>query len=206
MVAWVLVASHWRLLMLASAAALMAPSAPAAGSLSTKPIAPQFNRLNPISGLANLFSKQQMANVAKMVLMTAILAWVAWKFIGNSIEAVAMLVLQPSPLAMGQLADWLTSGMSLLLLVVFLAALVDVPMQAFFFKDRLKMSHEEVKQRTQGIRRRPAHQGPHPPEAARDCRPRQRGRRSQGRLGGHEPHPLRGGAQVRRQDHERAPA
>jgi len=30
--------------------------------------------------------------------------------------------------------------------VVFLAAIADVPLQAFFFKSRLKMSHEEVKQ------------------------------------------------------------
>ena len=132
--------------LLTSAAALLSAIGAGGWILSTKPIAPQFNRLNPISGLANLFSKQQMANVAKMVLMSAILTWVAWKFIGNSIEAVAMLVLQPSPLALRQVADWLTSGMSLLLLVVFLAALVDVPLQAFFFKDRLKMSHEEVKQ------------------------------------------------------------
>ncbi|MBX9834045.1 MAG: EscU/YscU/HrcU family type III secretion system export apparatus switch protein, partial [Burkholderiaceae bacterium] len=113
---------------------------------SAKPITPQFNRLNPISGLTNLFSKQQMANVAKMVLMTAILTFVAWKYLGNSIEQVAMLVLQPSPLAIRHVADWLTSGMSQLLLVVFLAALIDVPLQAYFFKARLKMSHEEIKQ------------------------------------------------------------
>lgn len=113
---------------------------------SAKPITPQFSRLNPISGLANLFSKQQMANVAKMVLLTAILTYVAWKFLGNSMQEVAMLVLQPSPMAIRHVADWLTSGMSLLLLVVFLAALVDVPLQAYFFKSRLKMSHEEVKQ------------------------------------------------------------
>lgn len=113
---------------------------------SAKPITPQFNRLNPISGFTNLFSKQQMANVAKMVLMSAILTFVAWKYLGNSIEQVAMLVLQPSPLAIRQVGDWLTSGMSLLLLVVFLAALIDVPLQAYFFKARLKMSHEEVKQ------------------------------------------------------------
>jgi flagellar biosynthetic protein FlhB len=43
-------------------------------------------------------------------------------------------------------AQWLTSGTSLLLLVVFLAAVIDVPLQAYFFKSRLKMSHEEVKQ------------------------------------------------------------
>lgn len=132
--------------LLTSAAALLSAIGAGGWIFSTKPIAPQFDRLNPLSGLANLFAKQQMANVAKMVLMSAILTWVAWKFIGNSIEAVAMLVLQPSPLALRQVADWLTSGMSLLLLVVFLAALVDVPLQAFFFKDRLKMSHEEVKQ------------------------------------------------------------
>ena len=113
---------------------------------SWKPISPQFSRLNPLSGVANLFSKQQMTNVAKMTLLTVILSYVAWKYMGNSIESVAMLVLQPSPLAIRHVADWLTSGMSLLLLVVFMAALIDVPLQAYLFKDRLKMSHEEVKQ------------------------------------------------------------
>ena len=128
------------------AAALISAIGAGGWIFSFKPITPQFNRLNPVSGLTNLFSKQQMANVAKMVLMTGVLSYVAWNFMGNSIESVAMLVLQPSPLAIRQVADWLVSGMSLLLLVVFLAALIDVPLQAYFFKSRLKMSHEEVKQ------------------------------------------------------------
>ena len=113
---------------------------------SFKPITPQFKRLNPLSGAANLLSKQQLTNVAKMVLMTAILAAVAWSYMNKSIDQVAMLVLQPSPLAIAHVGQWMTSGMTLLLLVVFLAAMVDVPLQAYFFKTRLKMSHEEVKQ------------------------------------------------------------
>ena len=113
---------------------------------STKPITPQFNRLNPITGFTNLLAKQQLANVAKMVLMTSTLAFVAWKYMGNSIESIAMLVLQPSTSAIRAMAEWLTTGVSMLLLVVFLAALIDIPLQAFFFKQRLKMSHEEVKQ------------------------------------------------------------
>lgn len=129
-----------------SGAALISAIGAGGWILSKKPITPQFNRLNPISGLVNMLSKQQMTNVAKMVLMSAILTFVAWKFLSNSLETVAKLVLQPSPLAIRQIADWLTSGMSLLLLVVFLAALVDVPLQAYFFKARLKMSHEEIKQ------------------------------------------------------------
>jgi flagellar biosynthetic protein FlhB len=113
---------------------------------SFKPITPQFNRLNPLSGFANLFSKQQMANVAKMVLLSAIMAYVAWKYMRTGIEHIAMLVLQPSAVALREAGQWIASGMGLLLLVVFLFAVVDVPLQAFFFKSRLKMSHEEVKQ------------------------------------------------------------
>jgi len=111
-----------------------------------KPITPQFNRRNPLTGFTNLFSKQQLANVSKMVLMTGILSFVAWNFMGQSIEKMAALVLQPSPMSLRHVGDWIVSGTSLLLLVVFLFAVVDVPLQAFFFKSRLKMSHEEVKQ------------------------------------------------------------
>ena len=131
---------------LTGAAALVSAIGAGGWIFSLKPITPQFNRLNPISGAANLFSKQQMANVAKMVLMTSILAAVAWKYLGGSIDQVAVLVLQPSPAALRHASSWLTTGIGLLLLVVFLAAMVDVPLQAFFFKDRLKMSHQEVKQ------------------------------------------------------------
>ena len=131
---------------LTAAAALLAAVLAGGWILRTKPIAPQFNRLNPLSGLANLFSKQQMVNVAKMVLLTGVLTGVAWKYLSGSIDEVAVLVLQPSSAALRHVADWLTQGLGLLLLVVFLAALVDVPLQALLFKNRLKMSHEEIKQ------------------------------------------------------------
>lgn len=132
--------------MMISAAALISAIGAGGWIFSVKPITPQFNRLNPISGTANLFSKQQMTNVLKMVLMTSVLSAVAWKYMSSSIDQVAMLVLQPSPAAIRHAVNWLTTGMGLLLLVVFLVAMVDVPLQAFFFKNGLKMSHEEVKQ------------------------------------------------------------
>ncbi|WP_287965095.1 EscU/YscU/HrcU family type III secretion system export apparatus switch protein [Diaphorobacter sp.] len=131
---------------LTGGAALLSAVGAGGWVFSFKPITPQFNRLNPLTGFTNLFSKQQLANVSKMVLMTGILSFVAWNFMGQSIEKMAALVLQPSPLSLRHVGDWIVSGSSLLLLVVFLFAVVDVPLQAFFFKSRLKMSHEEVKQ------------------------------------------------------------
>jgi flagellar biosynthetic protein FlhB len=113
---------------------------------SFKPITPQFNRLNPLTGFTNLFSKQQLTNVAKMLLLTTILSFVAWKYFSNGIGQVTQVVLQPSTLAIRIIADWFTTGMATLLLVVFVVAVIDVPLQAFLFKNRLKMTHQEVKQ------------------------------------------------------------
>lgn len=132
--------------MITSAAAIVSAIGAGGWIYSFKPITPQFNRLNPLTGFSNLFTKQQLANVAKMALLTVVLSWVAWKYMGNSVQEMAMLMHQPSPMALRHVGDWLTSGVGLLLLVVFLSAAIDVPVQSFFFKSRLKMSHEEVKQ------------------------------------------------------------
>lgn len=132
--------------LLTSMAVLLSAIGAGGWIFSLKPITPQFNRLNPLSGFANLFSKQQLTNVAKMVLMTSIMSFVAWRYMSGSIEKMTVLVLQPSPTSLAHAGQWIVSGMALLLLVVFVFAVIDVPLQAFFFKQRLKMSHQEVKQ------------------------------------------------------------
>ena len=113
---------------------------------SFKPVSPQFSRLNPLSGIKNLFSKQQLTTVVKMVLMTTVLGFVAWKYMSSRIAEIASVSAQPSPMALSMVGSWLTTGITLLLVVVLLVAVIDVPLQAFLFKSRLKMSHEEVKQ------------------------------------------------------------
>ena len=113
---------------------------------SAKAITPDPARLNPLSGFANLFSKQQMANIAKLVLLSLLVGTVAWVYLSNSIDTVIRLVMQPSPSALRALADWLTTGIAMLLLVVFAAAVVDVPLTKYFHGAKLRMSHQEVKQ------------------------------------------------------------
>jgi flagellar biosynthetic protein FlhB len=113
---------------------------------SFTPVAPKFSRLNPLSGVANLFSKQQMVTVVKMVFMTIVLSVVGWKYLSSGLEDIARVISQPSPMALAMVGEWLAGGVAVLLLVVFLVALIDVPLQAFLFKSRLKMSHQEVKQ------------------------------------------------------------
>ncbi len=113
---------------------------------SLKPLMPDFSRLNPLSGFANLFSKKKLFDTAKMVLMTAILFAVAALFLKSGMQEVAAMLMQPSPAAISHLTQWMTGGLGLMLLVILLAAMVDVPLQMFLHKDQMKMSHQEVKE------------------------------------------------------------
>jgi len=112
---------------------------------STTPLAPQWSRLHPLRGLSNLFSKQQLANVTKMLLLALALVWLAGGVFRTGLHQLPVLALQPASVSLRHAGDWLASGFGLLLLVLLFFALVDVPLQTFLFKARLKMSHEEVK-------------------------------------------------------------
>ena len=128
------------------AAVVVASVASGGWVTSLKPILPDFSRLNPLSGLGNLISKKKLLNVLKMSVMTVILMTIAASYLTNGMQDMSMLILQPSSSSIHRLTDWLTSGLGLLLLVLFMAALVDVPLQKFLHGEEMKMSHQEVKE------------------------------------------------------------
>jgi flagellar biosynthetic protein FlhB len=113
---------------------------------SLTPVMPDFSRLNPLSGFANLLSKKKLISTGKMLLITSILFTIATLFLRNGLVSTAALMLQPSSSAIAHLTQWITGGLSLMLLVLLLAAIVDVPLQKFLRMGELKMSHQEVKQ------------------------------------------------------------
>ncbi len=129
-----------------TAAAILAAVSSGGWVNSLKPLMPDFSRLDPLAGFGKLFAKKKLLSVLKMTVMTSILLAVAGLFLSSGFQTVSALVLQPSSMAIRHLTEWLTSGMGLLLLVVLMAALIDVPLQAFLHKDEMKMSHQEVKQ------------------------------------------------------------
>ncbi|MBK7004772.1 MAG: EscU/YscU/HrcU family type III secretion system export apparatus switch protein [Burkholderiales bacterium] len=129
-----------------STAAIAAAVASGGWVNSLKPLMPDFSRLNPLSGFGKLFTKKKLVSVTKMTLLTGILFSIAGMFLSSGLQSVAALSLQPSSAAIRHLTDWLISGMGLMLLVVLLAAMIDVPLQKFLHAEEMKMSHQEVKQ------------------------------------------------------------
>ena len=127
-------------------AAVIAAIASGGWVSSLTPVMPDFSRLNPLSGFANLVSKKKLITTAKMLLITSILFTVATVFLRNGLVPIASLMLQPSASAVAHLAQWITGGIGLMLLVLLIAAMVDVPLQKFLHLGEMKMSHQEVKQ------------------------------------------------------------
>ena len=113
---------------------------------SLKPLMPDLSRLDPLAGMGRLFTKDKVAEIAKMVMVVCVLGAVMVWYLISTTPAVASLMMQPSSAAISQLSGWLRDGMALLLLIVLLAAIVDVPLQRFLHRSRLKMSHQEFQQ------------------------------------------------------------
>jgi flagellar biosynthetic protein FlhB len=84
--------------------------------------------------------------VAKMAFIASMLVFVGFSYLSSGLDTLGSLVLQPTSRSISLLSDWLTRGMGLMLLVVLIVAMVDVPLQIFLHKSRMKMSHQEMKQ------------------------------------------------------------
>jgi flagellar biosynthetic protein FlhB len=113
---------------------------------SLKPLMPDFSRLNPLSGLGRMFTKEKLADLGKMLAIVTTLSVVGGLYLYTTSHTIVAMVMQPSRAAIVSMNEWLVTGMGLMLLIVLLVAAIDVPLQTFLHKSRLKMSHQEVKQ------------------------------------------------------------
>ena len=113
---------------------------------SVKPLMPDLNRLDPLAGMGRMFTKDKFTEVLKMTVIVTVLGVVTVWYMGSTLPSVVALMRQPSTLAIAFLGEWLRDGMGWLLLVVVVIAVVDVPLQRFLHRSRLRMSHQEFKQ------------------------------------------------------------
>jgi flagellar biosynthesis protein FlhB len=112
---------------------------------STKPLMPDFSKIGILSGFQRLFSRQQFFEVLKLTAITALLALVGGLFIQSHLADFGTLMLRPLEASIAQMGDWFKAGVGALLGVVALIAAIDVPLQHYLHRQRLKMSLQEVK-------------------------------------------------------------
>lgn len=111
-----------------------------------KPLAPKFSKLNPITGIPRLFSKQQLVDALKASVLALILGTIGAFYLRANIDTFGGVLTLALPAALSHAGQAIVGGMLLLLLALAGFAAVDVPLQKFMHAQRLKMSHQEMKQ------------------------------------------------------------
>ncbi|MBY0465735.1 MAG: EscU/YscU/HrcU family type III secretion system export apparatus switch protein [Burkholderiales bacterium] len=126
---------------------------------STKPLAPDLSKLDPLAGFGRIFSKDQFFEVMKLTALTAVISSIAWAYLSAHLDDFASLLLRPLDAGLAQMGAWLKTGIWLMLSVVLVMALVDVPLSKYLFAQRMRMSHEEVKQEHKEVEGNPQMKG-----------------------------------------------
>ena len=128
------------------AAALLAGLVAGGWNWTLKPLVPNFTKLDPLGGVGRLFSKHQLGETLKACVLALVLGGLGALYLrahaGTFAEALAM----PLPAALAHGASAIQGGLVLLVLALAGFALIDVPLQRKWLLDRLKMSHQELKE------------------------------------------------------------
>ena len=111
-----------------------------------KPITPKFDKFNPLTGLGRVFSKQQLGETLKACALALVLGTTGALWLRSHATEFAQTLALPLPAAIAQSAASLQAGLLLLVIALAAFALIDVPLQRKRLLDRLKMSHQEMKE------------------------------------------------------------
>lgn len=113
---------------------------------SLKPMKLKFDKLNPLAGVKRIASKQQLVDTAKASALALLLVAIGAFYLRAHLDEFSGALGLPLPAALSHVGSTLTTGLMLLVLLLFAFALFDVPWQRYRHKSRLKMSRQEQKQ------------------------------------------------------------
>lgn len=120
-----------------------------------KNVYPKLSKLNPITGLAKIVSAQNWVELLKSLAKIALLITVAWMLVSDAIPHLLALQRTSLPTAIGGAFAMLFDTLLSLLGVFVVFALIDVPIQKYFFLKKLRMTKQERKEEHRNQEGRP---------------------------------------------------
>jgi flagellar biosynthetic protein FlhB len=107
---------------------------------------PNLSRLDPITGLQRLLSLHSFVGLGKTMMLAMLLAVVGGVYIVGHMSQFASLASDSLPAALSQLFSLVLTAFALLTVTLAAMAAIDVPYQIISFRNRLKMTVQEVRQ------------------------------------------------------------
>ncbi len=128
---------------------------PGGWTFASKNFTPQFNRLNPISGLAKLVSAQNWTELLKSLFKVMVLGLIGWCLAVDTCQRLIAAQELDLASALSQSFNLIFNTALGLIGVFIVFALVDIPLQRFFFLKKMRMTKQERKEEHKNQEGRP---------------------------------------------------
>jgi flagellar biosynthetic protein FlhB len=113
---------------------------------SLKAVTPDLSRIDPMAGLGRIFSRDSVIDLGKLALIALAVGAVGAWFAFDGLARFSSYAGVPLPAALAEAGRDLRLGLGWMAAVVVAAAVLDGPLQVWRFRERMKMTFQEVKQ------------------------------------------------------------
>jgi len=124
--------------------ALISPMLIGGWLFSAKAFMPNFGKLNPMRGIGNMFSKNALVELLKAIIKTIVIGVVAWIVVSGQKEAMLGLAVEPLNESSAHVGDMIGRSFLFITGALGVIALIDGPYQLWHWKDKLKMTRQEM--------------------------------------------------------------
>ncbi|MBD8541413.1 flagellar type III secretion system protein FlhB [Oxalobacteraceae sp. CFBP 8755] len=124
--------------------ALISPMLIGGWLFSSKAFMPNFGKLNPMKGIGNMFSKNALVELLKAIIKTIVIGVVAWIVVSGQKEAMLGLAVEPLNESSAHVGDMIGRSFLFITGALGVIALIDGPYQLWHWKDKLKMTRQEM--------------------------------------------------------------
>ncbi|MEX8192267.1 flagellar type III secretion system protein FlhB [Comamonas guangdongensis] len=133
----------------------LASLVPGGWLLSLKNLQPKFGRLSPKQNLSKFFKSKHYGDLLMAVLKVLAVAGVVYAFCKANMRHFTALPSMTLDLAVREGVSLFLSGVMSIVIIFVILALIDVPLQRFFFLRGQRMSKQEVKEEHKSNEGRP---------------------------------------------------
>lgn len=124
--------------------ALISPMLIGGWLFSSKAFMPNFGKLNPMKGIGNMLSKNALVELLKAIIKTIVIGVVAWIVVSGQKEAMLGLAVEPLNESSAHVGDMIGRSFLFITGALGVIALIDGPYQLWHWKDKLKMTRQEM--------------------------------------------------------------
>ncbi|MCL6618453.1 MAG: flagellar biosynthesis protein FlhB [Thermomonas hydrothermalis] len=130
---------------LALLASLIAPAVMGGLRFSAEALQPNFNRLNPLQGLARMYGREGRVELLRSLLRVLLVGGVGYAVMHRGLLAMPALQRAPMERAIADGLSFMVHALAAMVGAMALLALLDVPYQRWAWRDKLKMTRQEVR-------------------------------------------------------------